>query len=88
LVIVDEGNQNVIFYPSKPSSIFLDIEGIKVLEEQTELLVPSDKTGDDQLLSGFFYAWNLGEMNLQVTIFGYEREESQKVIDSMMPRIW
>jgi hypothetical protein len=80
MVIVDEGNQNVIFYPSKPSSTFLDIEEIKVLEEQTELLIPSDKAGNNQSLIGLFYAWNSGEMNLQVTIFGYEREEAQKML--------
>ncbi len=81
-----EENHTSIAVPSRPSSVYLDIEGTKVLEEEAELPYwpnPSNSS-DSDLLRGILYDWNRSGVNFQVRIFGYDREECRKVIESMI----
>jgi len=71
--IVEE-NFEYNFLPSRPTSIFIDIKGTKVLEEDTEL----------DVLLGFRYAWNQGGVSVQVNVYGYGKDESRKVVESMI----
>jgi hypothetical protein len=50
-----EDNRTATYLPSKSSSIYLDIEGIQVLEEEcAQFLGPNN----NELLTGTRYAWN------------------------------
>jgi hypothetical protein len=86
MINVFEQNGTLIFHPSKPSSAFLNINGANVLEEDIEIIDPQGEQKDEQILTGFFYAWNSENVNLQVTILGYEKEECRKVIESMVKK--
>jgi hypothetical protein len=86
-IIIDEANYETIFTPSKPSSVYLDFSGTKVLEEETQIAIPSKTPSNSQVLSGLFYGWCTEGVNYQVTILGRDKNESLKVIDSMIKQI-
>lgn len=75
-----EENHFIEFGPSSPSSIYLAIKGMKVLEEDTSL--PSQNSS--VLLDGLYYGWNQNGINIKVTIIGYAKDECRKVIESMI----
>lgn len=81
--IYEESGQ-VIFHPSGPSSLYLEIRGVRVLEEEAELVIQSESPSDSTMLYGYFYGWNQNEVNFKVTIYGYDRSESRKVVESMI----
>jgi hypothetical protein len=62
------------FPPSRPTALYLDIKGTKVLEEETEL----------DTLHGFRYAWSQGGVSVQLNIYGYGTDEGRKVVSSMI----
>ena len=72
--------------PSSSNSSFLSINGISVLEEDAELPIPSKSntpTGTT-VIKGILYDWNQKGINFQVYIFGYGKDESRKIIESMI----
>jgi hypothetical protein len=90
-IFIREENLEVIFVPSEPSSTYLDFEGTQVLEEETSTWAQPDDSDDSpsdtQLIQGFSYSWCQDGVNFQVDIFGYERNECQKIVESMIEQI-
>jgi hypothetical protein len=87
VIIIDE--QNSMFYvnadwASYPERTYLDIAGIKVREETTEA-VPYPT--DEPINYGFRYVWNKGGTDFLVDIFGYEKDECRKIIESMIQQV-
>jgi len=79
-----EENGEVIFHPARPSSVYLEIRGVQVLEEEAEVIIPSESPSDNTVMHGYFYGWNQNGVIFEVTIFGYEKTECRKVIESMI----
>jgi hypothetical protein len=73
---ITEENLKITKDPSRSSSIYLDISGIRVLEEESDLPW-SDST------RGLLYAWNQNGVHFNVIIDGFDRSECRKVIESM-----
>jgi hypothetical protein len=66
--------------PSRNSSVYVNISGIMVLEEENKLFwLPSQ--------NGLLYAWNQKDVHYNVFIGGYDRTECRKVIESMIKQI-
>ena len=79
-----EENYEVTFIPSYPSSVYLNIRGVQVLEEESELVLPSESPSENKILNGYFYGWNRNGINFELTIYGYEIDEGRKVVESMI----
>jgi hypothetical protein len=77
IILIFEENIEVNWSLSKESNI-IDISGIKVVEEDaTQLGISESKIG-------FQYNWNKDGINIHVIIYGYEKEECRKVVESMI----
>jgi hypothetical protein len=79
-IIIREENLEIDNVPSGDSSTLFKINGIQVLEEDTKMGLP--KSSDS--INGFYYAWNQNGINMNVRIFGYSKNESRKVIESIV----
>jgi hypothetical protein len=97
LTYTEKGTDNIIWIiqenhittqlPSQPSSIYFDIGGVRVLEEEIEVdhpTSPSELQYDYELLQGIVYAWNRDGISFDVLIFGYDRTECRKIVESMI----
>ncbi len=83
-IIIEEQNSsfNIYSYPAADSeSTYLDINGIKILEEKDpeELYPPNTPTK-----YGFGYSWNKNGTDFSVTISGYDQDECRKIVESMI----
>jgi hypothetical protein len=78
-ILIDE--QNVIFtIATSDTSVFLDIRGVTVLEEPTNTaIIP-----EGSVLNGLLYNWDNNGIQFTVRIFGYDKYECRKVIESMI----
>jgi len=82
LVFIEELNWPVIVRPPDSESTYLDINGIRVLETETEsMLFTSSGT---EYIPGLRYTWNLGGVHFEVTVDEYGRSEARKIIISMI----
>jgi len=81
---INEENREVTFYPSRPSSVYFDIRGTRILEEPTESFTPSQSPSKGNLLPGFLYGWNHNGVNFKLTIYGYGTDEGRKIVESML----
>ncbi len=79
-----EENCEVAFHPSRPSSIYLDIAGTQVLEQESELALASKSPSGSATMRGYFYAWSRDGINCKVTIYGYGQGEGRRVVESMI----
>lgn len=77
-----EESGEVIFHPSKPSSVYLKIRGVQVLEEGSAVVIPS--SSGNTMVRGYFYGWNLNGVNFKITIYGYTLDEGRRVVESMI----
>jgi hypothetical protein len=80
LIFITEENYEVIPMPGGSSFTYLDIKGIKVLEQEVAQPWPDSSN----LLKGLSYGWNQGGVNIDVKIYGYGQAESRKIIESMV----
>ncbi len=85
-IYIDELNSEVTQYPSSESSTYLNIAGIKVLEEETGAFViyPS---GDDEYEQGLSYSWNRNGVHFDVDVFGCDRDEARRIVESMIEQV-
>lgn len=87
VIWIFEENHTANPVPSQPSSIYLDIGGIRVLEEEIEMYngtSPSEPSDDSEVFQGIIYAWNRDGIRFDVLISGYGKSECRKVIESMI----
>lgn len=66
--------------PSESTLTYLDIQGIKVSEETSQLLGRNPL----HLLQGLQYEWHKDGLNIQVGVFGFSQDECRKVVESMI----
>jgi hypothetical protein len=80
---ISEQNLEKVAMPSEVDSIYLDILGVKVLEENmvTSVLISKNKRVD---VSGFYYGWYHNAVFFDVEILGFDKQVSRKVIESMI----
>jgi hypothetical protein len=81
--------KNSLFYANAdwalhPERTYLDIAGIKVQEEITEVVpYPPNEPID----YGFRYVWNKNGTDFLVDIFRYDQDECRKIVESMIQPI-
>jgi len=80
IITIDEENYESDPIPSDPLSPRIDISGVKVVEEDTKLPYPDSS----HQLDGISYVWSHNGITFMVQIFGFQRDESRKVIESMI----
>jgi hypothetical protein len=77
-ISITEENNETMFIQSDPTSAFLDINGTLVLEDLRESSKPSRH---------FEFNWNYRGISIRVLIYGYDKVECEKVVESMIPHI-
>jgi hypothetical protein len=82
--IIEENFANIYFKPSNPTGTFLDILGINVLQQETQNQFPDRGSKEAEIIRGYYYAWVNNGINVTVSIYGYEEDESRKIISSMI----
>jgi len=82
--INEENFDQVVFKPTEPTSLYLEISGINVLREEIEDTVLSKSHDEFILIHGFYYAWVNDGISFMVEIFGYDEDVCRKVIESMI----
>jgi hypothetical protein len=82
--IFEENYENISFQPSNPSGVFINIAGINILQEETQNIIPSLDSKSGETIQGYYFAWVNNGININVLIYGYDLNESRKVIESMI----
>jgi hypothetical protein len=77
-ISITEENIETMFIQSDPTSAFLDINGTLVLEDERQISKPTHY---------FEYNLNYRGINMKVLIYGYDKVECEKIIESMIPQI-
>ncbi len=86
-IFIGEENYTITHISSDPTSIYLDIGGVQVLEEDINTYVlsdPDDPESTPELIQGALYRWNRDGVSFLVAIYGYDRDECRKVVESMI----
>jgi hypothetical protein len=77
-ISITEENNETMFMQSDPTTVTLDINGTPVLEDEKEISKPTHHLE---------YDWNYRGINIKVLIYGYEKIECEKIVESMIPTL-
>ncbi len=75
-ISITEENNERMFIQSDPTSTMLDIHGTLVLEDERQITKPTRHME---------YNWDYRGIYIKVLIYGYDKLESEKIIESMIP---
>jgi hypothetical protein len=81
---ITQENGEVTFHSSRPSSVYFEIGGTSILEEETEVYAPSISLSDSGLLHGIYYGWSHNGVSFTLSIFGYVTYEGIKIVVTIL----